>query len=376
MSRPLRLGFDATNILGHGGIKTYARELIRSLAIEAPDCNLLLFTTRSRSKQDTLRELFGDMGNVAVHPGLPHARMLGNRLRGLTDLAGSMAWRSLARRVDLVHLTDAYSSTGTPVRFISTIHDIFPLTRPEHAGTSLRRDYQRRTPRILSRSSAVIVPSEFVSGQISELFPESAVKVRVIAEAASSEYSPRCRVPTKTAGTAPPYFLFIGRPDIRKNLPRILQAFGMVRSGIPELKLRLVLSGPPVSLEMPDDASGGSIEMIRNVSVEELASLYSSALGMVFPSLDEGFGLPVLEAMRCGCPVIASVTGSLPEVAGEAALLVNPLDVEEIASAMTDLALSPELRERLSMAGIDRASEFTWKKTAHETLHVYRSRWS
>jgi len=217
----------------------------------------------------------------------------------------------------------------------------------------------------------VIVPSVYVSGQIIELFPESAAKLHVIPEAAGSEYSPGSGDPLETVGTAAPYLLFIGRPDIRKNLPRILQAFEMVRSGIPELKLKLVLSGPPVSLEMPDD-SGGAVEVIRNVSVEELARLYSSALGMVFPSLDEGFGLPVLEAMRCGCPVIASVTGSLPEVAGVAALLVNPLDVEEIASAMTDLTLSSELRERLSMAGIHRASEFTWKKAALETLRVYR----
>lgn len=368
MSRAVkRIAFDATNILGHGGIKTYARQLIRALAVEDPRCSLMLFTTGNRNKLDRLREVFEDLGNVSVHTGLPHARMLGDGLRRLADLAGALAWRRVARRVDLVHLTDPFSSCGMPVNCISTVHDLFPLTRPEHAGTPLRREYFRRTPGILARSSSVIVPSEYVSTEVSRLYPRWTSRLCVVPDAASDMFVPRS---SQVCGDdEPPYFLFVGRPDLRKNLPRILEAFGRIRGELPGVGLKLVLSGPPSLHEVPDDPT---VEVLRDISITDLVTQYSSALALVFPSLDEGFGLPLLEAMRCGCPVIASRTGSLPEVAGEAGLLVDPLDVEGIASAMAGLAGSMELRERLALAGLERASLFTWRRTAQETLRIYR----
>lgn len=365
----MRVGFDATGILGHGGLKTYARELVRALVKGSPDWTFVLLT-RGTSRVRRLRELFGDAPNLEIRGWLPHTLMFGARLQALTALVAGASWRISGRDLDLVHLTDPFGSPALPPRFVATVNDLFPLTRPELRRTPLHSYYSRRTPGILARASAVIVPSSYIALQVEELYPGVCRSISVVPDAASEVFR---RNGTDTAGKfashGERYFLSVGRMDGRKNLPRILDAYlqlpGSIRS---QVGLLIALSGPLVG--GPPELPAGA-RVIRDATDEDLAVLYRRAEALVFPSLDEGFGLPVVEAMSCGCPVITSDGSSLPEVAGGAALLLDPLDTAAISAAMERVATTPGLSETLAEAGLKRASELSWGRTAGDTMKVY-----
>jgi O-antigen biosynthesis alpha-1,3-mannosyltransferase len=363
----VKVGFDGTGILGHGGLKTYARELIRAMAVSFPEDSFILLT-RGVTRKRRLRELFEELPNVLVRGWIPHPGMLGARLSAVTGITTSLAFRIAGADLDLVHLTDPFGTAALPGRFVATVNDLFPLTRQEHRNSPLCTAYAGRTPRILRRAAAVIVPSVYVAGQIGELYPGIRPFVTVIPDAVGEAF-----VPASAGTDTPPgreYFLFVSRPDERKNLSGLLEAYAWlpeaVRTGV---GLTLVLSGPPANPPVLNGASG--VRVLRGVPDGELIRLYQEAQALVFPSLDEGFGLPVLEAMGCGCPVITSNCSSLPEVAGGAALLVDPFSPASIADAMERIAGSPELRRKHSAAGRKRASELTWGRTARETMEVY-----
>ena len=370
------IGFDATNMLGHGGIKTYARELIRALSLEYSDDVFQLLTTASRSRRARLDQLFEGLPNITVRGFMPHVRMLGPGLSPLTAMIGRLSWMRESRRLDLVHLTDPYGAPALPGRFVCTIHDLFPLTRDEYTGTPLRRRYGRRTRAILKGCLAVVTPSGYVREQLKSLFPETRCPVTVVPEAASPYFRPVNVDPASLSGyglTSEGYFMYVGRLDPRKNVQRLVDAWEALPQRFRrERRLVLVVSGaaPGGSLDALEGIEG--VIVIRDVPESDLRTLYSSALALVFPSLDEGFGLPVLEAMRCGCPVITSRASCLPETAGSAALLADPADTASISDGMRKMAESEERRMEYSAAGLQRASEFSWQRTARETMRVYR----
>lgn len=172
-----------------------------------------------------------------------------------------------------------------------------------------------------------------------------------------------------------PYILYVGSFDARKNLLGLLNAFSKLRQHLPAWKLVIVGARKWKSTPV--------FEVVQRLQLEEyvhftgfveeadLPALYNGADLFVFPSLYEGFGLPVLEAMACGIPVVTSNTSSLPEVAGDAALLVDPMDVEAIAAAMQQVLSDPGLAAELRRRGLEQASKFSWERTARETLAVY-----
>jgi glycosyltransferase involved in cell wall biosynthesis len=181
-------------------------------------------------------------------------------------------------------------------------------------------------------------------------------------------------------GIRRPYCLFVGNLEPRKNLPRLIEAFGLLRRhGLAPADLpQLVLAGTRgwLSSGIFRAAAGQGLEapdivFTGYVPPADLPALYAGAACFVFPSLYEGFGLPVLEAMACGTPVVASTASSLPEVAGDAALLVDPHDVEGLAGALRRLWGDAELRADLRERGLQRATLYSWERTARLTLDVY-----
>jgi glycosyltransferase involved in cell wall biosynthesis len=171
------------------------------------------------------------------------------------------------------------------------------------------------------------------------------------------------------------YFFYIGRPDPYKNLQRVVNAFAT----LPDRTLELWIAGsvdprytPLLQAQAAELGVGDRVKFLDYVSYDELPILMNQAMALVFPSLWEGFGFPVLEAMACGTPVITSNLSSLPEVAGEAALLVNPYHEAEIAAAMQTLATDAAARSQLRQAGLAQASQFSWRKTGQATADVLR----
>jgi glycosyltransferase involved in cell wall biosynthesis len=172
-----------------------------------------------------------------------------------------------------------------------------------------------------------------------------------------------------------PYVLYVGSLTERKNLVRLLRAFAKIHHRCPEYLL--VLAGPRSWKQSPIESTVKELNLWEHVQLtgpvtdHELPALYNGASLFAFPSLYEGFGLPVLEAMACGAPVVTSNTSSLPEVAGDAAILVDPLNVEQIAEAMWLVLSQPALAAALREKGLARAAQFTWERTARETVAVY-----
>jgi len=266
-------------------------------------------------------------------------------------------------------------------RTVVTIHDLvaflFPETVPTKYGT-----YMRWMTRLSVRSAdRIIADSEATRADLLRLLGVPAEKVRTIHAALGSGYAPvrdpaRLEAVRRTYQLEEPYLLFVGNLEPRKNLVRLIEAYALLRRRH-RLPHRLVLAGKKGWLYRPIFQAVERLGLQREViftgyiSQEDLPAVYSMAAVFAFPSIYEGFGLPVLEAMACGVPVVAGASGSIPEVAGDAALLVPPSEVEAIAETLhrvlTDAALRAELRAR----GLARSRAFSWERVATETRKVY-----
>jgi glycosyltransferase involved in cell wall biosynthesis len=227
----------------------------------------------------------------------------------------------------------------------------------------------------------IITPSESVKSELCDLFRVSPDRVVAIPEAARSCFKPvteqEAAQVRRELGIEDEFILFVGTIEPRKNLMTLTRAFAEVLRSTP-VRPQLVIAGKKgwLTEELFSYVNGmEASERVRfpgYVPDEALSALYSSCKACVYPSLYEGFGLPTLEAMACGAPVITSRTPALMETVGDAALLVDPHDAQALAGAITGLLLSDDARTELSSKGLRRAAQFSWEKTARLTLEVYR----
>jgi len=261
-------------------------------------------------------------------------------------------------------------------RSVLTVHDLavykFPELFPEQ-----KINFDRRVvvPSALKKAAKIIAVSENTKRDIVDLFEIPADKIKAVYEGTSQS------VPALSRSDQPgelKYFLFLGTIEPRKNIGRLIEAFKkfvqetdwpgeLILAGGRGWKNQVIFEAIGVCNA---DLGREAVKYLGYVSAEARVGLYRNALAFVFPSLYEGFGLPALEAMAAGAPVITSNKSSLPEVAGEAAILVNPLDVDGLAEAMRRLAFDENLRRDLAERGQKKSREFTWEKCAQETLAV------
>jgi glycosyltransferase involved in cell wall biosynthesis len=267
--------------------------------------------------------------------------------------------RSMSRlNIDLVHGPD-FAVPYIPRRpSVLTVHDLSPWMDPKWHHSARR--VRRRTPLLLELGIAtmIITPGETIRRQAIERFRLQPDRVVAIPEAPAPWLG---RVDAEPAAT--PYFLFVGTLEPRKNLPALLEAWLEVRK---THAVDLVLAGRRRA-DAPEIAEEAGLRMLGEVGDEQLPGLYSGALAFVYPSLYEGFGLPVLEAMQCGAPVIAS--RAVAEAAGDAAVFAD--DAPSLARAMCQAVEQPDWRAQRSTLSLARAREFTWERTARQTREVY-----
>lgn len=302
-------------------------------------------------------------------------------LPGLLTI-GQMQISRLSRRLelDIVHdPTGVMPLLLTQVARVVTIHDVIPYIHPQTSTCLDRLIYHVWLPLAVRRASAVITSSKQSRRDIVNYLPVSPDRTATVLAAADGRFRPmqqREIMPIlHKYGIDEPYILYVGALESRKNLPRLLEAFALLRDQIQTWCL--VIVGPHKWKLSPiyDTVQRLNLEPYVHftgyVEEEHLPALYNGADLFVFPSLYEGFGLPVLEAMACGTPVITSNTSSLPEVAGDAAVLVDPYDVESIGHAMYAVLTQPALAASMSEKGMKHAAQFTWERTARETIAVY-----
>jgi glycosyltransferase involved in cell wall biosynthesis len=297
----------------------------------------------------------------ALHP---ESRIsLESRPRNAGILEGRWWSIGLPSRLHAIEAT-LFHGTDFAVPFMSrsapsvvTVHDLSPMRAREWDMPATAHGVGRRLPGAIRRAAAVITPSERVKTEVLERFRMAQGKTFVTPLAAAAAFYPR-------PGTAAPdYVLYVGSGQRRKNLDLLLRVFRRVNS---RRALRLILVGGE-----PQMALQSEVTQMAGVSDEKLAQLYSGAAAFVYPSLYEGFGLPVLEAMACGAPVITTRETACGDLAGEAALLVEGENEQQLEEALTNVLERPTLAAELREKGMGRAKSFSWQRTAELTWRVY-----
>lgn len=285
--------------------------------------------------------------------------------------------------LDVLHCPDFIPPFRRSCPAVITVHDLAFRRFPGLLTPDSER-YYGQIERAVRSADGVIAVSESTKRDLVALAGADENKITVVHEAAGPAFRPAPASAVLAArgryGIAGSYILFVGTIEPRKNIPFLLQAYARMRQGWPKGSAapRLVLAGKKgwlyenIFSVLEELALGDSVVCPGGIAVEDLPALYTGALCFVLPSLYEGFGLPVLEAMSCGTPVITSNTSSLPEVAGDAALLVDPQDLVGLAAAMHRVCQDEGLRRQMSARGTAQAARFSWERAAQETLAVYR----
>ncbi|NER50618.1 MAG: glycosyltransferase family 4 protein [Symploca sp. SIO1A3] len=263
----------------------------------------------------------------------------------------------------------------TNCRYVVTVHDLIPLRFPKRRSP-LTTYFRYYIPQVLSQAQHIICDSTATAQDITQFFEIPATKITPVLLAYNAEHFRVLDLPNRETEKNCPYFLYIGRHDPYKNLHRLIEAF----AALPNCRdYELWITGPTDKRYTPLLAAQTEqlkittqVKFLNYVPYEELPIIINQAIALVFPSLWEGFGLPVLEAMACGTPVITSNLSSLPEAAGDAALLIDPYKTGEITEAMQAVATDAKLRSHLSTLGLTRANQFSWAKTGQATAEVLK----
>ncbi|HZY42787.1 MAG TPA: glycosyltransferase family 1 protein, partial [Anaerolineae bacterium] len=283
-------------------------------------------------------------------------------------------------KVDLFHSPDfTLPPTRPGVPTLLTVHDLSFVRDPDSAWPSLRAFLNQAVPRSVKRATHVLADSIATKNDLIELFGTAPEKITVLYSGVEARFAPvhdqaeLDRVCAKYQ-LPRPFILSVGTLQPRKNYARLVQAFAQLTNETPH---HLIITGGKGWLYE------SIFEQVKSLGLEnrvrfpgfvddaDLPALYSAAEVFAYVSTYEGFGLPLLEAMACGTPVIASSVSALPEVAGEVGLQVDPRDVDAITRALRTMIDDPDLRSRTSAAGLDRARTFTWEKAAQELLTIY-----
>jgi glycosyltransferase involved in cell wall biosynthesis len=355
----VRIGLDATYSLGKNlsGVGIYSREILWGIAGSHPGVQFHFYYRPHR-----LRASFSE--NL---PANARRRLLYGRPP--VDL-----FHALNQRVD-----------RPARRTVSTFHDLFVMTG-EYSSPEFRARFTEQARRAAALSDAVIAVSSFTASHVEQLLGVERPRIHVVphgvrlpgpARASGDAYgrfsAREASPPSEAVPARENRVLFVGVIQRRKNIARLVKAFERMPSGW-RLALAGATSGFGAAEELravEESSRREDVEVLGHQSADQLESLYRRARIFAFPSLDEGFGMPILEAMAFGIPVITSRASAMPEVAGDAALLVDPLSVDEIGDALARLAQDEHLQACLIERGLARARQFTWKAAVEKTWQVY-----
>jgi glycosyltransferase involved in cell wall biosynthesis len=365
------------------GIGVYVRRLVENILALEPDVNFQLhvpvpakrlFAANRDGAGSELAVRYS--GRVSVYERrFPPARAL----RWLWRSSNFLPLDATMTDIDIYHGTNFVVPPLSRVPSVVTIFDVIMLL-PEFGVSMFRREELQR---YIDRADAVICISDHTKNDVINFFKVPEEKMRVTLLAADERFAPIAdhdavsRV-TKRLGIEGEYILYTGTMDSRKNILTLVRAFDMLKKE-KRIDHKLVLAGKKGWLYEEILESVRTLGLEKDVvftgfvADDDMPYLYNGAVLFAYPSLYEGFGLPPLEAMACGCPVVTSNTTSLPEVVGDAGLMVDPERPEELADAMGRIIEESELRAGLRARGLLRAAEFSWKRCAGETLEIYRS---
>jgi glycosyltransferase involved in cell wall biosynthesis len=355
----LRVGFDARALCGERtGVGTYAANLIEALLEIDRGISFVLVSAET------------------LPPGpWSQDERVGMVVRA-TGNGNNLVWTNISLRraiagehIDVFHGPGYTRPLGLNIPSIVTIHDICYAAEPQwypYPAGFLRQAWYRRSA---AGADAILTVSEFSRREIVRVYRVPADKVYTIYHGVDRQrfFPMNSQEPIRKVleryGLPPEFLLFVGDVHPRRNLERVIEA-------VRQVKVQLVVVGRVLDSTAP--AEHPDVRFLGYVPETDLAALYNAAQALVYPSFYEGFGFPIVEAMACGCPVIVSRGTACEETAGEAGLRVDPASVESIAEAIGGVLQNPDVARRAAEGGLKRARQFDWRKTAEETLKVYR----
>lgn len=342
MPEPARIALDATYSIGDNlsGVGVYSREILFGLAGAHPAARFQLCFRPHRFLRSFHRSLPPNCRRFLLQePFVP-------------------------RRADIFHGLNQRLPTVRPRHAVTTFHDLFVLTG-DYSTPEFRRRFAAQARHAAAESDCIITVSEFTAGQVEQLLGVNRARLRVVHHGV--------HVPPPPGAPREKVVLHVGALQKRKNIVRLVRAFeAMPASWRLALAGSAGFGGGEILRAIESSPARDRIEVLGYVTAEDLARWYARSMILAFPSLDEGFGIPILEAMAAGVPVVTSNRSALAEVAGDAAVLVNPESLEEIADGLKHLAGNETLREELARKGFLRVREFSWPKAVEKTWNVYR----
>lgn len=363
----MRIGIDANPMIGdRGGVGWHTYHLLRTMLAQREGIDFVAY----------------------AKPGAEQPREMAeweqaDRVRWVESSRWNMKKRGLSDQLDLYHGTNFKMQTLGRYGGVVTIHDLWLDRFPQYSKKTLGQWVSSfKTRQTAVRARKVITVSEFSARELMELYGLKREHIAVISNGVSEDFAPRrdeqamADLRKRIGLQAKRYVLFVGGADPRKNHQVFLEAAAFQKARLQSLTL--VLVGSPVH------PFGNYVESARSLGLSgqvlcpgrlamaDLQLLYSCAEVFVFPSLYEGFGMPVLEAMACGAPVVTSDSTALAEVAGDAAVLVDPRDAKAVGEALVRVLEDASLRASLKTKGFDRAKQFSWQQAATKTITLYR----
>ncbi len=364
----MRIGIDARIVYyARGGIRNYVLHLLEALAALDADTDYRVL----RSRKERTPPLPGPNFRWTACWTPSHHRLERWALRA-----------ELARlRLDLLHSPDFIPPARGRYRSVITVHDLNFLYYPQFLTAESRRYYNQQIEWAVQRAEHVLADSHATKADLTLLLDVPPEKVTVVHLAADSAFRPlpeaQARRVAAKYGLEPGYLFFVGTLEPRKNLPGLLQAYRLLLNQEKTAAPLVLVGGKGWLYEEVFERVEAlhltqHVRFLHDVSDADLVGLYNGASVLAMPSFYEGFGLPALEAMACGTPVVAADRASLPEVVGEAGLLINPDAPDDLAAALARVLTDEPLHARLRQLGLAQAARFTWEEAAAKTLAVYR----
>ena len=349
------------------GVGEYIHQVVKALAEADHRDHVTLF---SSSWADRLAP------NLAAE--LPRVRLIDRRIpvRALNLAWHRFGWPPVEAvaggRYDVAHSPHPLLMPTRSAAQVITIHDLHFMTHPEHTSREIHRDYPALAAAHARRADGIIVSSKFAAGEVQRILEVPAEKIAVCPAGAPAWAS------RLNGGDPKGYLLFVGTLDARKNVGGLLEGYAQLLVRHPAAP-RLVLAGtagPDAGLWLQRIQAAplaGRVDYLGYVTADRRAELFRGARFFLMPSLEEGFGLPALEAMAAGVPVIASRRGSIPEVVGDAGVLIDPADPAALTGALDAAIADPSLWQDLRQRGLARASQFSWQQTARDVRRAYEA---
>lgn len=375
----MRIGIDVTAAITQGGgIGRYTRELIQALVYVDPD-NEYHFFSAKRPKSLPVKKLVPSASNVHYHPAPIGERWL-YRIWYRLRLGLPVQW--MTGRLDLFHSPDFVLppvSSGIPT--LLTVHDLSFIHFPETFPVALVEYLNDVVPWSIGRATHILADSQSTKQDLMNIWQVPAGKITVLYSGVNEIFQPvndeakLTAVRRKYSLENFPYLLSVGTVQPRKNYQMLIRAFAPIAQSQPH---HLVIAGgkgwleEEMLAEVKRQNLNDRVHFIGFVDDADLPALYSSATLYAMPSLYEGFGLPLLEAMACGVPIITTNTSSLPEVVGNTAVQLPPTDESAWTQAIAELLTNPSRRAHMTAEGFRRVRQFTWQKSALQLLQIYR----